>query len=516
MNGHQFVEAVCDKSSDSSFDSFLSSSSSWSSISDAGSFDGEVEANPPFDIDVPLQFPWNHVAHDDDSETTSSEDDSEEKSDCSIIGLFVSYSNLYQLHNSETPLVTPRFTRVQYTRIDWDGYWHQYRNDPAFETLIRMKRESFLTLVELLRDDLTVDQDMALLRGGHVRPEMCLYMTLRYLAGGTGGDVKSLISISMSTFYYCVRKTQISICTCPFLAIKFPTNVDECNELALGFSLCSDNESIRNCVGVLDGYLLSINTPCAADAENQRSFFSGHYQRMGMNIQAICDSNKIFLYFALTGPGNMNDRVAMHEEIEGQGTLHALIETLPYPFVVIADAAYEATEKCVPLFFGLLRQDPDHDNFNYVGSQCRIRIEMAFGYMTNKWRILHRPLHQRLRNVSLLVNAIARLHNFCLKESLVNSDWGDDQRYDHVVNSPSNIPYFTAVPDIYDGITEFENPIPPENDPDLYETGRGASAIHDAMVSIAIGAGAQRPPANRNARRVMNQLVVAPEVQHMT
>jgi DDE superfamily endonuclease len=374
MNGTQFVEAVCDESSDWSFDSFLSSSSSWSSVSDAGSFDGMVEVQAPFGIDVALQTPWMHSAHDSKSETTSSasEEESDEESDSSIIGIFVLVSNLYRLQYQAAPAVIPRFSRVQYTRIDWDGYWHQYRNDPAFETLIRMKRASFLTLVELLRPDLSVDQDMALLRGGWVRPEMCIYMTLRYLAGGTGGDVKSLISISMSTFYYCLRKTMISICNCPVLAIKFPTTKEECDTLTFGFRNCADNESILNCVGVLDGYLLSINTPCAADAENQRSFFSGHYQRMGMNIQAICDSNKIFLYFALTGPGNMNDRVAMHEEIEGQGTLHALIETLPDPYVVIADAAYEATEKCIPLFFGLLRQDPEHDNFNYVGSQCRI------------------------------------------------------------------------------------------------------------------------------------------------
>jgi hypothetical protein len=138
---------------------------------------------------------------------------------------------------------------------------------------------------------------------------------------------------------------------------------------------------------------------------------------------------------------------------------------------------------------------------------------MAFGYMTNKWRILHRPLHQRLRNVSLLVSAIARLHNFCLKETLVNSEWGDDQRYDHVVNSPSNIPYFTVVPDVYDGINEFENPISPENEPELYESSRGASIARDAMVSIATRRGARRPTGNRNGRR-LNPLVVVTEEQH--
>jgi hypothetical protein len=102
-----------------------------------------------------------------------------------------------------------------------------------------------------------------------------------------------------------------------------------------------------------------------------------------------------------------------------------------------------------------------------------------------------------------------------LKESLVNSEWGDDQRYDHVVNSSSNIPYYTVVPDVYDGINEFEHPIPPPDEPNLYETARGASLIRDAMVTIATSAGVKRPAQNTNAQRVLNPLVVATEEQHI-
>jgi hypothetical protein len=60
-----------------------------------------------------------------------------------------------------------------------------------------------------------------------------------------------------------------------------------------------------------------------------------------------------------------------------------------------------------------------HDNFNYFASQCRIRIEMAFGLMVNTWGILNQPLLMRLRHVKFLVVCIAQLHNFCISERIL-------------------------------------------------------------------------------------------------
>jgi hypothetical protein len=132
MNANHFVEAVCDESSDASVDSFFSDS--WSSFSDDISLDGDMEEYAPSGVDISLRVARMHSAHDNKSETTSSEEEeSDEESNSSIIGLYVLFSNLYRLHNQERPTAIPRFSRVQYTRIDWDGYWEQYRNDPEFE-----------------------------------------------------------------------------------------------------------------------------------------------------------------------------------------------------------------------------------------------------------------------------------------------------------------------------------------------------------------------------------------------
>jgi hypothetical protein len=57
-----------------------------------------------------------------------------------------------------------------------------------------------------------------------------------------------------------------------------------------------------------------------------------------------------------------------------------------------------------------------NDSFNFYLSQLRIRIEMCFGLMVTKWRILTMPLCIRLCNVPLLFGAIAILHNYCINE----------------------------------------------------------------------------------------------------
>jgi DDE superfamily endonuclease len=72
---------------------------------------------------------------------------------------------------------------------------------------------------------------------------------------------------------------------------------------------------------------------------NVRSYYSGHYQAYGCNIQAACDLHLRFSFIALDGPGVMPDRDALKE-----CALHELIENLPTGYVAIGDAAYTATE----------------------------------------------------------------------------------------------------------------------------------------------------------------------------
>ena len=377
------------------------------------------------------------------------------------------------------PIRQVRRIREVYHRFTMNEFVDRWQSHPSFERWIRMSTHSFYRLVDLLRDLLTSDDNDNNNNNNRGRPiphEISVFMTLQYLTGASNTGNAVPLGLSKTSFYTCLHKTLRAIGDCAALGIKFPATEAECIRLARGFNAKSDNGVIANCVGAIDGYLLATNVPSRNDCGgNGRSYFSGHYKRIGMNVQAVCDSNCMFTYFAVCSPGSTNDRIAMREKINGE-SLHDLIEKLPNPYVVIADAAYEATEHCVPLFYGVQRHNPDQDNFNYYGSQVRTIIERSFGIMLAKFSILKRPLANTLEVIGLIMVAIARLHNFCIREKRYNIE-------EIVLEAPPvRVP--PTVPNLRNREGQDMGPAFPQdpvNDQGLYR-GFQYSGIRDAMV----------------------------------
>jgi hypothetical protein len=61
---------------------------------------------------------------------------------------------------------------------------------------------------------------------------------------------------------------------------------------------------------------------------------------------------------------------------------------LPLGYFLLGDNAYKPSEYLVPIFGGADRINVDCDNCNYYMSQCRIRVEMAFGMIYNHRRLI--------------------------------------------------------------------------------------------------------------------------------
>jgi hypothetical protein len=308
----------------------------------------------------------------------------------------------------------PRNASLFDQRLNWENFCAKHGSRAGFKRHIRMTEEAFNELLSCIKSDLVVNSDMAHLRGGEILPELCLYCCLRYLAGGSYSDIMYFIGISAASVYRVIWKTIDAINRSDKLSIKFPQTVDEVAAAANGFKSRSSNQCIQNCVSVIDGYHLGIQTPSKKEVKNVRSFFSGHYQTYGVNVQAACDHNCCFTFIGVAGPGVMGDRDAVK-----MIRLSELIERLPGLYCVIGDCAYTATEHLVPIYRGeSAKTSARMDNFNFFASQLRIRIEMAFGLMVNKWGILTRPLSIKVRKVKKLIIAIARLHNFCINFQL--------------------------------------------------------------------------------------------------
>ena len=105
---------------------------------------------------------------------------------------------------------------------------------------------------------------------------------------------------------------------------------------------------------------MPIITPTKKTAKNVRSYFSGHYQKYGVNIQACCDAECRFTFLGLGGPGVTKDRTGMK-----QSGLFDKVESLPPGYVCIGDCAYQPTEHLVPIFGGDLALREENDNFNF-------------------------------------------------------------------------------------------------------------------------------------------------------
>ncbi len=192
---------------------------------------------------------------------------------------------------------------------------------------------------------------------------------------------------------------------------QLPSTLEEINALKDGFTTKSRDDIMHGCIGALDGFLLWIPPPLAKVAGNVSSYYSGHYCTYGINLQAICGTGCRFYFLALAAPGRAGDVKAI-----AKTSVPTLLESLPPGYFVASDCAYNITEHLVALYSGFTHFLEDNDNFIFYLSQMHIQIEMAFRIMVKKWSILCSPLCIKLSNVPKLMNAIARLHNYCISE----------------------------------------------------------------------------------------------------
>ena len=89
---------------------------------------------------------------------------------------------------------------------------------------------------------------------------------------------------------------------------------------------------------LLSFILTPMIVPPRALVGNVRSYFSGHYQRYGVNVQAIVDHHCRFIYMAVAAPGSQPDINALNRT-----NLPDVLSALLLGFFIIGDNAYPAS-----------------------------------------------------------------------------------------------------------------------------------------------------------------------------
>ena len=79
-------------------------------------------------------------------------------------------------------------------------------------------------------------------------------------------------------------------------------------------------------------------------------------------------------------------------------------------------------------FGGIERLNVDNNNANFYMSQSRIRVEMSFGMMSNRFGLLCSPLHISLHHLGPLIQTVAWLHNYMLTENNDYSEYLTEER----------------------------------------------------------------------------------------
>lgn len=87
------------------------------------------------------------------------------------------------------------------------------------------------------------------------------------------------------------------------------------------------------------------------------------------------------------------------------------------PYVIVGDEAFGLSHNVMRPYAG--KNLPIKKRvFNYRLSRARRYIECAFGIMSNKWRIFHRPLNVSEHFAENLIKTCVILHNFvCVRDS---------------------------------------------------------------------------------------------------
>jgi len=262
---------------------------------------------------------------------------------------------------------------------------------------------------------------------------------IRYLAGGDPNDIALSHGVGPSYLFSGLIWPVIeAINHCPDLKVFFTDNHSKQLCIARKFRDRS-HAGFDCCVRAIDGILIWTEKPSERECHlfgniQSGSFFSGRKHKFGLNMQAICDADCHFLEFWIANPASASDYISF---ITSEFYNRKLQKSnfLARGLVLFGDNAYVSSDFMATPYKSARRGSKDDYNFFHL--QLRIRIEMAFGMLTQRWGILRKALPAKIRLLKqiAITGACVRLHNFCLDLGKAQENLDDQvhQSYDNTI-----------------------------------------------------------------------------------
>jgi len=257
---------------------------------------------------------------------------------------------------------------------------------------------------------------------GDISTSVRLACAIRYFAGGCPGDLMGQYCLSYASVMTSIWQVVSAINSLPEFYIQYPAEKAEQQKIPKSFC---DASAVKfdTCAGAIDGILIWMTKPTKIDSERSdlgpKRLYCGRKQKYGLNCQVVSDKRGRILDISMITGGATADCLALeasdlYRRLEN-GLLHD-------GMVLFGDNAYLNTKYMATPYTNVAAGSKD--NYNYYHSQLRIRVECCFGILTQKWGILRTamPPNMSIRRNVALVNALAKLHNFCIDQKDTNSN----------------------------------------------------------------------------------------------
>ena len=181
-----------------------------------------------------------------------------------------------------------------------------------------------------------------------ISPIIIVSIGIQCLAGGELSNIRHVFGVSVVEAYNCIECFIERTLCCNSMRITLPRNPEEWDAMSSGFAKVSRDKLFGGCVSAVDGFFQAIICPTVSELSNQTLYYSGHYENFGLNCQAICTHDLIFIYFGVVAPGSTNDIIAI---TKNDSLMDKIWKLAPGRFLV-GDAAYELTEHLLTPFTG--------------------------------------------------------------------------------------------------------------------------------------------------------------------
>lgn len=227
-------------------------------------------------------------------------------------------------------------------------------------------------------------------------------------------DLHLTYRIGHTTIGKILRRVCSAIWEC-LRAESFPELTEQrWKEIAEGFQKYCQ---FPNCLGAIDGKHVRIRKPSMSG-----SLFYNYKNYFSIVLLAIADANYKFVYIDVGSFGKDSDstifgRTNFYRKLENDELNIPRGQPLPgttggnMPYTFIGDEAFSLSPDVMRPFSGKVLSDKKRI-FNYRLSRARRNVESAFGILSNKWKMFHKPINAKYDLCVLMIKTGCAVHNF--------------------------------------------------------------------------------------------------------